>query len=140
WCTQYLIQCSVVLHNKIYIMSGRPPRRGRRSQATKRGQAASVSTVNSGRGARLSFFSAAGCVIEPEHAEESLEWITKHPPPPLSPRFRVVCLPMQLPKQPIPPAPCPVTPSVAPPSCTEESPELFDHSVGYILLEDEQQF
>ncbi|PIO33403.1 hypothetical protein AB205_0071360 [Aquarana catesbeiana] len=29
-------------------MSGRPPRRGRSSQATKRGQASSVSTVNSG--------------------------------------------------------------------------------------------
>ncbi|PIO38881.1 hypothetical protein AB205_0137800 [Aquarana catesbeiana] len=26
-----------------------------------------------------------------------------------------------------------VTPSLAPPSCTEESPELFDHSVGYML-------
>ncbi|PIO38889.1 hypothetical protein AB205_0060090, partial [Aquarana catesbeiana] len=33
-----------------------------------------------------------------------------------------------------------VTPSVAPPSCTEESPELFDHSVGYMLLEDAQRF
>ncbi|PIO26849.1 hypothetical protein AB205_0146840, partial [Aquarana catesbeiana] len=66
-CTQYLIQCSVVLQNKKYIMSKGPPRRGRHSQATKRGQAASVSTANSGghghvafsaggRGAPLSFF------------------------------------------------------------------------------------
>ncbi|PIO09491.1 hypothetical protein AB205_0108320, partial [Aquarana catesbeiana] len=87
-CTQYLIQCSVVLQNKEYVMSGGPPRRGRCSQATKRGQAASVSTVNSGGcghgasspgglGARLSFFSLAGRVIEPQHAEELVEWITK---------------------------------------------------------------
>ncbi|PIO35512.1 hypothetical protein AB205_0046020, partial [Aquarana catesbeiana] len=57
-------------------------------QTTKRGQASSVSTVNSagrghgassagGRGARLSFFSAAGRVIELEHAEELVELITK---------------------------------------------------------------
>ncbi|PIO23891.1 hypothetical protein AB205_0091390 [Aquarana catesbeiana] len=119
-------------------MSGRPPRRGRRSQATKRGQAASVSTVNSGgrghgsssaggRGARLSFFSAAGRVIEPEHAEELVEWITK---PSSSSSSSVT----QLPKWPIPLAPYPVTPSVAPPPCTEESPELFNqcrvHTAG----------
>ncbi|PIO34860.1 hypothetical protein AB205_0053490 [Aquarana catesbeiana] len=61
-------------------MSGRPPRKGRHSQATKRGQAGSVSSVDSaGRG----------------HA---------------------------------------------PPSCTEESPELFDHSVDYMLQEDAQRF
>ncbi|PIO14291.1 hypothetical protein AB205_0218000, partial [Aquarana catesbeiana] len=77
WCTQYLIQCSVLLQNKIYIMSGRPPRRGRHSQTTQRGQAGSVSTVNSGGGAHLSFFSAAGCIIEPQHAEEMVGWITK---------------------------------------------------------------
>ncbi|PIO40471.1 hypothetical protein AB205_0208300, partial [Aquarana catesbeiana] len=77
WCTHYTIQCSVVLQNKIYIMSRKPPRRGRCSQATKRGQAGSVSTVNSGHGARLSFFSAAGHVIEPQHAEELVEWIPK---------------------------------------------------------------
>ncbi|PIO36699.1 hypothetical protein AB205_0204850 [Aquarana catesbeiana] len=33
-----------------------------------------------------------------------------------------------------------VTPSLAPPSCPEESPKLFDHSVGYMLQEDAQHF
>ncbi|PIO24406.1 hypothetical protein AB205_0216300, partial [Aquarana catesbeiana] len=33
-----------------------------------------------------------------------------------------------------------VSPSLAPPSCPEESPELFDHSVGYMLQEDVQRF
>ena len=33
-----------------------------------------------------------------------------------------------------------VNPSLAPPSCTEEFPELFDHSVGYMLQEDVQRF
>ncbi|PIO32026.1 hypothetical protein AB205_0070260 [Aquarana catesbeiana] len=28
----------------------------------------------------------------------------------------------------------------SPPSCTEESPKLFDHSVGYMLQEDAQRF
>ncbi|PIO11987.1 hypothetical protein AB205_0008720 [Aquarana catesbeiana] len=120
-------------------MSRRPPRRGRRSQATKRGQAGSVSTVNSGRGAHFSFFPAAGCVIKPEHAEELVEWIKK-PSSSFSPSVRVVCPSLQLPKRPIAPAPCPVTPSLAPPSCTEESPELFDHRVGNMLLEDVQRF
>ena len=39
-----------------------------------RGQGASSAR---GRGARLSFFPAAGHVIEPQHAEELVEWITK---------------------------------------------------------------
>ncbi|PIO15802.1 hypothetical protein AB205_0196600, partial [Aquarana catesbeiana] len=165
WCTQYKIQCSrskvsttflvvytvpntcsVVLPNKIYIMSGRPPRRGRRSQATKRGQAASVSTVNSadrghgassagGREARLSFFSAAGRVIEPEHTEELVEWITK---PSSSSSSFVTQAQSSLPPNAAAKVAystsslSTVTPSVAPPSCTEKSPELFDHSVGYM--------
>ena len=69
-------------------MSGRPPRRGRRSRSTIRGQAASVSRVSSGGHgpghgassagvARLSFVSGAGGVIEPHHAEKLVEWITK---------------------------------------------------------------
>ncbi|PIO29848.1 hypothetical protein AB205_0202960, partial [Aquarana catesbeiana] len=117
-------------------MSGRPPRRGRRLQATKRGQAASVSTINSGgrgpgassaggRGARLSFLSAAGRVIEPQHAEELVEWITK----PSS--SSVTQAQSSLPSNAAAKATystgslSTVTPSVAPPSCTEESPELF---------------
>ncbi|PIO13116.1 hypothetical protein AB205_0156530 [Aquarana catesbeiana] len=67
-------------------MSRRPLRRGRHSQATKRGQAASVSTVvvvdmvhplQVAVGHACSFFAAAGCVIEPQHAEELVEWIMK---------------------------------------------------------------
>ncbi|PIO40084.1 hypothetical protein AB205_0067120, partial [Aquarana catesbeiana] len=125
-------------------MSRRPPRRGRHSQATKRGQAGSVSTVDSagrghgassavGRGAHLSFFSAAGHVVEPEYAEELVDWITKP--------ILILCHPG---------SDCQSslfhrllvhsTPSVGPPSRTEESPELFDHSVGYMLLENAQPF
>ncbi|PIO13001.1 hypothetical protein AB205_0044590, partial [Aquarana catesbeiana] len=143
WCTQYTIQCSVVLQNKIYIMFERPPRRGRRSQATKRGQAGSVSTVNSGRGACLSFFSAAGRVIEPEHAEELVEWITK---PSSSSSSSVTQAQSSLPSKTAAKAAystgflSTVTPSIAPPSCMEESPELFDHNVRYKLLEDAQRF
>ncbi|PIO26848.1 hypothetical protein AB205_0146840, partial [Aquarana catesbeiana] len=102
-CTQYLIQCSVVLQNKKYIMSKGPPRRGRHSQATKRGQAASVSTANSGghghvafsaggRGAPLSFFFLLLAVLLSHN---------------MSPRLKVVCLQTQLPKWHIPLAPCP---------------------------------
>ncbi|PIO11154.1 hypothetical protein AB205_0103420, partial [Aquarana catesbeiana] len=124
-------------------MSGRPPRRGRCSQATKRGQAASVSTVNSGRRARLSFFAAAGHVIEPEHAEELVEWITK---PSSSSSSSVTQAQSSFPSNAAAKVAyssdslSTVTPSVAPPSCTEKSPELFDHSVGYMLLVDVQQF
>ncbi|PIO15447.1 hypothetical protein AB205_0105750 [Aquarana catesbeiana] len=125
-------------------MSGRPPRRGRRSQATKRGQAASVPTVNSGgSGALLSFFYAAGHVIKPEHAEELVEWITK---PSSSSSSSVTQVQSSLPSNAAAKVAystdslSTVTPSIAPPSCTEESPELLDHSVGYMLLEDAQRF
>ncbi|PIO04539.1 hypothetical protein AB205_0056700 [Aquarana catesbeiana] len=123
-------------------MSERPPRRGRCSQATKRGQAASVSTVNSGCGARLPFFSAASRVIEPEHAEELVEWITK---PSSSFSSSVTQAQSSLPSNAAAKEAystdslSTVTPFIAPPSCMEESPELFDHSVGYMLLEDAQQ-
>ncbi|PIO09829.1 hypothetical protein AB205_0160480, partial [Aquarana catesbeiana] len=148
--TTFLV-CSVVFQNKIYIMSGRPLSQGRRSQDTKRGQAASVSTVISagrghgassagGHGARLSFFSAAGRIIEPEHAEELVEWITK----PSS--SSVTQAQSSLPSNAAAKAAystgslSTVTPSVVPPSCTKESPELFDYSIGYMLLEDAQRF
>ncbi|PIO31192.1 hypothetical protein AB205_0135330 [Aquarana catesbeiana] len=108
-------------------MSGRPPRRGRCSQATKRGQAVSVSTVNSGgRG-----------------HEELVEWITK---PSSSSSSSVTQAQSSLPSNAAAKAAystgslSTVTPSVAPPSCMEESAKLFDHSVGYMLLEDEQRF
>ncbi|PIO29978.1 hypothetical protein AB205_0066100, partial [Aquarana catesbeiana] len=141
-CTQYTIQCSVVLLNKIYSMSGKPPRRGRCSQATKRGQAGSVSTVNSaGRGhgaspacgcrAHLSFFSSAGCVIEPQHAEELVEWITK---PSSSSLSSVTQAQNSLPAN----AAAKVAYSIG--SMSTESPNLFDHSVGYMLQEEVQRF
>ncbi|PIO24498.1 hypothetical protein AB205_0221100, partial [Aquarana catesbeiana] len=134
--------CSVVWQNKKYIMSGKPPRRGRRSQATKRGQAASVSTVNSGghghgassadgRGACMSFFAAAVCVIEPQHAEELVEWITK---PSSSSSSSVTQAQSSLPSN----AAAKVAYSTG--SLFTESPELLDHSVGYMLLEDVQRF
>ncbi|PIO30265.1 hypothetical protein AB205_0171510 [Aquarana catesbeiana] len=133
----------MVLQNKKYIMSRRPPRRGRRSRATKRGQAASVSTINSGHEARLSFFSVAGHVIEPEHAEELVEWIPKLSS---SSSPSVTQAHSSLPSNAAAKAAhstgalSTVTSSIAPPSCTEESPEIFNHSVGYMLLEDAQQF
>ncbi|PIO26436.1 hypothetical protein AB205_0152530 [Aquarana catesbeiana] len=123
-------------------MSGRPPRRGRHSQATKRGQAGSVSTVNSGSEARLSFFSAAGRVIEPEHAEELVEWITKLS----SSSSSVTQAQSRFPSNAAAKAAystgslTTVTPSLALPSCMEESPKLFDHSVRYMLMKDAQRF
>ncbi|PIO28505.1 hypothetical protein AB205_0152820 [Aquarana catesbeiana] len=121
-------------------MSGRPPRRGRRSQATKRGQAGSVSTVDSaGRGHSAS--SAPGHVIGPQHAEELVEWITK---PSSSSSSSVTQAQSSVPANAAAKlaysigSMSTVTPSLAPPSCTEESPELFNHSVGYTLQEDAQ--
>ncbi|PIO34626.1 hypothetical protein AB205_0033940, partial [Aquarana catesbeiana] len=134
--------CSVVLLNKIYSMSGRPPRRGRRSQANKRGQAGSVSTVDSadhGHGAS----SAPGHVIEPQHAEKLVEWITK---PSSSSSSSVTQAQSSLPANAAAKVAysissmSTVTPSLAPPSCMEESLELFNHSVGYMLQEDAQRF
>ncbi|PIN91233.1 hypothetical protein AB205_0105890, partial [Aquarana catesbeiana] len=123
-------------------MSKRPPRRGRCSQATKRGQAVSVSTVNSGCrghgassaggcGACLSFFSAAGRVIESEHAEVLVEWITK---PSSFSSSSVTQAQSSLPSN----AAAKVAYSIG--SLFTESPELFYQSVGYLLLEDAQQF
>ncbi|PIO11721.1 hypothetical protein AB205_0076590 [Aquarana catesbeiana] len=120
-------------------MSGRPPRRGRRSQATKRGQAGS--TVNSaghghgassagGRGALLSIVSATGCVIEPEHAEELVEWIRK---PSSSSSSSVTQAQSSLRSNAAAKA------AYSTGSLSTESCELFDHSVGYMLLEDAQR-
>ncbi|PIO12456.1 hypothetical protein AB205_0124380 [Aquarana catesbeiana] len=140
--TLHSVQCSVVLLNKIYSMSRRPHRRGRRSQATKSGQAGSMSTVNSaGHGHDAS--SASGRVIEPQHAEELVEWITK---PSSSSSSSVTQAQSSLPANAAAKAGnsigsmSTVTPSLAPPSCMEESPELFDHSVVYMLQEDAQRF
>ncbi|PIO10982.1 hypothetical protein AB205_0140210 [Aquarana catesbeiana] len=117
-------------------MSGRPPRRGRRSQATKRGQAGSVSTVDSAGPGH------AGRVIEPQHAEELVEWITKPSSSSSSSSSSITQAQSSLPAN--------TAAKVAyfigshsfpsPPSCTEESPELFDHSVGYMLQEDAQRY
>ncbi|PIO15682.1 hypothetical protein AB205_0061850 [Aquarana catesbeiana] len=122
-------------------MSGRPPRRGRCSQATKRGQAGSVSTANSaGHGHDAS--SAPGHV-EPQHAEELVERMTK---PSSSFSSSVTQAQGTLSANAAAKAASSigsmssVTPSLAPPSCPEESPELFDHSVGYMLQEDAQCF
>ncbi|PIO28954.1 hypothetical protein AB205_0121580, partial [Aquarana catesbeiana] len=121
-------------------MFRRPPRRGRCSQATKRRQVVSVSTVNScghgassagGRGARLSFFSAAGCVIEPQHAEELVEWIMKLSS---SSSSSVTQAQSGLPKNAAGKA------AYSTGSLSTESSELFDHSIGYMLLEDAQRF
>ncbi|PIO10972.1 hypothetical protein AB205_0131990 [Aquarana catesbeiana] len=86
------------------------------------------------------FVFAAGCVIEPQHAEELVQWIKK-----LS-SSSVTQAQSSLPSNAAAKTAystgslSTVTPSVAPSSCMEESPELFDHSVGYMLLEDAQRF
>ncbi|PIO29726.1 hypothetical protein AB205_0144920 [Aquarana catesbeiana] len=122
-------------------MSGRPTRRGKHSQATKRGQAGSVSTANiagHGHGA-----SSAPGRVEPQHAEELVEWMTK---PFSSSSSSVTQAQSTLAANAAAKAASSigsissVTPSLAPPSCPEESPELFDHSVGYMLQEDAQHF
>ncbi|PIO14926.1 hypothetical protein AB205_0174790, partial [Aquarana catesbeiana] len=124
-----------------YSMSGRPTRRGRCSQATKSGQAGSVSTANiAGHGHSAS--SAPGRV-EPQHAEELVEWMTK-----LSSSSSSSVTQAQSTLAANAAAKVAssigsmssVTPFLAPPSCPEESPELFNHSVGYMLQEDAQRF
>ncbi|PIO15062.1 hypothetical protein AB205_0087710, partial [Aquarana catesbeiana] len=91
----------------------------------------------------VDMFSAAGRVIEPEHAEELVEWITKLSS---SSSSSFTQAQSSLPSYSAAKAAystgslSTVTPSVAPSSCMEESPELFDHSVGYMLLEDAHQF
>ncbi|PIO33739.1 hypothetical protein AB205_0110830, partial [Aquarana catesbeiana] len=132
----------MVLQNKKYIMSRRTPRRGRRSQASKRRQVASVPTVNSGshghgassaggRGVRLSFFASADRVIQPQHAEELVEWITK---PSSSSSSSVTQAQSSLPSNAAAKA------AYSTFYLSTESSELFDHSLGYMLLEDAQRF
>ncbi|PIO09443.1 hypothetical protein AB205_0092390 [Aquarana catesbeiana] len=126
-------------------MSGRPPRRGRCSQATKRGQAGSVSTANSagrvhGRGHSGHGASSAPGRVEPQHAEELVEWMTK---PSSSSSSSVTRAQGTLSANAVASSICSmssVTPSLAPLSCPEEFPKLFDHSVGYMLQEDAQHF
>ncbi|PIO16625.1 hypothetical protein AB205_0193760, partial [Aquarana catesbeiana] len=122
-------------------MSGRPPRRGRRSQATKRGQAGSVSTANSA-GCGHDASSAPGRV-EPQLAEELVEWMTKpssSSSSSLTHAQRTLSANAAAKGASSIGSMSSVTPSLAPPSCPEDSPELFDHSVGYILQEDAQRF
>ncbi|PIO11841.1 hypothetical protein AB205_0013150 [Aquarana catesbeiana] len=130
-------------------MSGRPTRRGRQSQANKRGQAGSVSRGNSagrrdgafssacGRVTCLAFFSAAGHV-EPQHVEDLVEWMTKPSSSSSSSLTQAqgtlsgkaaANVASSLGSM------ASVTPSLAPPC----PPELFDHSVGYMLQEDAQR-
>ncbi|PIO33368.1 hypothetical protein AB205_0041430, partial [Aquarana catesbeiana] len=123
-------------------MSGRPKRRGRQSQANKRGQAGSVSRGNSaGRGDGAS--SSAPGRVEPQHAEDLVEWMTK---PSSSSSSSLTQAQGTLSGKAAANAVssldsmASVTPSLAPPCPPEESPELFDHSVGYMLQEDAQRF
>ncbi|PIO23201.1 hypothetical protein AB205_0065910 [Aquarana catesbeiana] len=123
-------------------MSGRPTRRGRQSQANKRGQADYVSRGNSaGRGDGASL-SAPGCV-EPQYAEDLVEWMTK---PSSSFSSSLTQAQGTLAGKAAANATsslgsmASVTPSLAPPCPPEESPKLFDHSVGCMLQEDAQRF
>ncbi|PIO12415.1 hypothetical protein AB205_0006430, partial [Aquarana catesbeiana] len=122
-------------------MSGRPTRRGRQSQANKRGQAGSVSRGSSaGRGHGAS--SSAPGRVEPQHAEDLVEWMTKlsssssssltQAQGTLSGKAAANASTLG--------SMASVTPSLAPPCPPEESCELFDHGVGYMLQEDAQRF
>ncbi|PIO12570.1 hypothetical protein AB205_0143540 [Aquarana catesbeiana] len=123
-------------------MSGRPTRRGRQSQANKRGQAGSVSRGNSvGRGDGAS--SSAPGRVEQQHAEDLVEWMTKPSSSSSSSLTQAqgtlsgkaaANMASSLGSM------ASVTPSLASPCPPEESPELFDHSVGYMLQEDAQCF
>ncbi|PIO23473.1 hypothetical protein AB205_0165810, partial [Aquarana catesbeiana] len=123
-------------------MSGRPTRRGRQSQANKRGLAGSVSRGNSaGRGDGAST-SAPGCV-EPQHAEDLVEWMTKPSSPssfPLTQAQDALSGKAAANAASYLGSMASVTPSLTPPCPPVESPELFDHSVGYMLQEDAQHF
>ncbi|PIO09378.1 hypothetical protein AB205_0107810, partial [Aquarana catesbeiana] len=144
-CTQYLIQCSVVLQNKNTSCpeghQGEADAHRPLKEVNSGGRGHDASSAG-GRGVRLSFFAAAGRVIEPQHAEELVEWITK---PSSSSSSSVTQAQSSLPSNAAAKVAystgslSTVTPSVAPPSCME-FPELFDHSVGYMLLEDAQRF
>ncbi|PIO41166.1 hypothetical protein AB205_0028290, partial [Aquarana catesbeiana] len=123
-------------------MSGRPTRRGRQSQANKRGQAGSVSRGNSagcGDGAS----SSAPGHVELQHAEDLVEWMTK---PSSSSSSSLTQTQGTLSGKAAVNAASSlgsmtsVTPSLAPPCPPEESPEQCDHSVGYMLQEDAQRF
>ncbi|PIO13822.1 hypothetical protein AB205_0200190, partial [Aquarana catesbeiana] len=123
-------------------MSGRTTRRGKQSQANKRGQADSVSKGNSaGRGHGASS-SAPGC-DEPQHAKDLVEWMTK---PSSSSTSSLTQAQGTLSGKAAASATsslgsmASVTPSLAPPCPPEESLELFDHSVWYMLQEDAQRF
>ncbi|PIO28233.1 hypothetical protein AB205_0032600, partial [Aquarana catesbeiana] len=122
-------------------MSGRLTRRGRQSQANKREQAGSVSRGNSagcGDGAS----SSAPGHVEQQHVEDLVEWMTKPSSSSSSSLTEAqgtlsgkaaANVASSLGSM------APVTPSLAPPCPPEESPELFDHSVGYMLQEDTQR-
>ncbi|PIO32867.1 hypothetical protein AB205_0107570, partial [Aquarana catesbeiana] len=122
-------------------MSGRPTRRGRQSQANKRGQAGSVSGGNSAGRVDGASSSAPGRV-EPQHAEDFVEWMTK---PSSSSSSSLTQAQGTLSGKAAANAAsslcsmASVTSSLAPPCPPEDSPELFDHSAGYMLQEDAQR-
>ncbi|PIO27938.1 hypothetical protein AB205_0044570 [Aquarana catesbeiana] len=123
-------------------MSARPRRRDRQSPANKRGQAGPVSRGNSaGRGHGAS--SSAPGRVEPQHAEDLVEWMTK---PSSSSSSSLTQAQGTFSGKAAAKAAsslasmASVTPSLAPPCPPEVSNELFDHSVGYMLQEDAQHF
>ncbi|PIO35023.1 hypothetical protein AB205_0052310 [Aquarana catesbeiana] len=120
-------------------MSGRPTRRGRQSQANKSWQAGSVSRSNSaGHGDGAS--SSAPGRVEPQHAEDLVEWMTKPSSSSLTQAQGTLSGKAAANAASSLGSMASVTPFLAPLCPPEESPELFDHSVGYMLQEDAQRF
>ncbi|PIO24675.1 hypothetical protein AB205_0102450, partial [Aquarana catesbeiana] len=152
WCSDLINTTGSYISLQAISMSGRPTRSDRQSQAKKRGQAGPVSRGNSAgrghsasarsRGTRLSFFSAAGR-FEPKHAEDLVEWMTK---PSSSSSSSLTLAQGTLSGKAAAKAASSLssmasgTPSLAPPYPPEESLELLDHSVGYMLQEDAKRF
>ncbi|PIO10043.1 hypothetical protein AB205_0139800, partial [Aquarana catesbeiana] len=122
-------------------MSGRPTRRGRQSQANKRGQAGSVSRGKSA-GHEDGASSSAPGRAEPQHAEDLVEWMTK---PSSSSSSSLTHAQGTLSGKAAGNAAsslgsmASVTPSLATPCPPEESLKLFDHSVGYMVQEAAQR-
>ncbi|PIO24166.1 hypothetical protein AB205_0192300, partial [Aquarana catesbeiana] len=105
----------------------------------KRGQAGSVSRGNSaGRGDGAS--SSAPGRLETQHAEDLVEWMTKPSSSSLTQAQGTLSGKAAANAASSLGSMASVTPSLAPPCPPEESPELFEHSVGYMLQEDAQHF
>ncbi|PIO12087.1 hypothetical protein AB205_0074780, partial [Aquarana catesbeiana] len=133
---QYLqLLCAATSHCRLLVCQ-------EGQQGVSRGNSAGLGDVASssahGHGTRLSFFLAAGRV-EPQHAKDLIQWMTKPSSSSSSSLTQAQSTLSGIADANVASSlssMASVTPSLAPPCPPEESPELFDHSVGYKLQED----